>query len=101
MYFKQGYQAVQGIREAKNLDSTYACLDAAQDIYYHFYDGKVLFGAGSSATLAGSGMAFSTALYETVLGHLDVAGASFDKVRKGRDRNPKVPDCICRKSRGL
>lgn len=80
VYFNQGYEAVQGVREAKNLDSTYACLDAARDIYYHFYDGKVLFGAGSSATLAGSGMAFSTALYEKVLGHLDVTGAGFDKV---------------------
>lgn len=80
VYFKQGYQAVQGVREAKNLDTTYACLDAARDIYYHFYDGKVLFGAGSSATLAGSGMAFSTTLYENVLGHLDVTGAGFDKV---------------------
>lgn len=80
VYFNRGYQAVQGVREAKNLDTTYACLDAARDIYYHFYDGKVLFGAGSSATLAGSGMAFSTALYEKVLGHLDVAGAGFDKV---------------------
>lgn len=80
VYFNQGYEAVQGVREAKNLDSTYACLDAARDIYYHFYDGKVLFGAGSSATLAGSGMAFSTALYEKVLGHLDITGAGFDKV---------------------
>lgn len=80
VYFNQGYQAVQGVREAKNLDTTYACLDAARDIYYHFYDGKVLFGAGSSATLAGSGMAFSTPLYEEVLGHLDVTGAGFDKV---------------------
>lgn len=80
VYFKQGYQAVQGVREAKNLDTTYAGLDAARDIYYHFYDGKVLFGAGSSATLAGSGMAFSTTLYENVLGHLDVTGAGFDKV---------------------
>lgn len=80
VYFSQGYEAVQGVREAKNLDSTYACLDAARDIYYHFYDGKVLFGAGSSATLAGSGMAFSTALYEKALGHLDVTGAGFDKV---------------------
>jgi cellulose synthase/poly-beta-1,6-N-acetylglucosamine synthase-like glycosyltransferase len=79
-YFNQGFQAVQGVREAKNLDSTYACLDAARDIYYHFYDGKVLFGAGSSATLAGSGMAFSTALYQECLGHLDVTGAGFDKV---------------------
>ncbi|MEO6287685.1 MAG: glycosyltransferase [Dyadobacter sp.] len=79
-YFTQGFQAVQGVREAKNLDSTYACLDAARDIYYHFYDGKILFGAGSSATLAGSGMAFSTALYQECLGHLDVTGAGFDKV---------------------
>lgn len=79
-YFNQGYEAVQGVREAKNLDTTLACLDAARDIYYHFYDGKVLFGAGSSATLAGSGMAFSTGLYEKVLGHLDVTGAGFDKV---------------------
>jgi cellulose synthase/poly-beta-1,6-N-acetylglucosamine synthase-like glycosyltransferase len=79
-YFNQGFQAVQGVREAKNLDSTYACLDAARDIYYHFYDGKILFGAGSSATLAGSGMAFSTALYQECLGHLDVTGAGFDKV---------------------
>jgi len=80
VYFKGGFQAVQGVREAKNLDTTYACLDAARDIYYHFYDGKVLFGAGSSATLAGSGMAFTTALYKECLGHLDVTGAGFDKV---------------------
>jgi cellulose synthase/poly-beta-1,6-N-acetylglucosamine synthase-like glycosyltransferase len=79
-YFNAGFQAVQGVREAKNLDSTYACLDAARDIYYHFYDGKILFGAGSSATLAGSGMAFSTSLYKECLGHLDVTGAGFDKV---------------------
>ena len=80
IYFNKGYQAVQGVREAKNLDSTYACLDAARDIYYHFYDGKVLFGAGSSATLAGSGMAFTTSLYKECLEHLDVTGAGFDKV---------------------
>ena len=80
VYFGQGFQAVQGVREAKNLDSTYACLDAARDIYYHFYDGKILFEAGSSATLAGSGMAFTTALYKECLEHLDVVGAGFDKV---------------------
>ena len=78
--FDAGYQAVQGIRAAKNLNTTYACLDAARDIYYHFYDGKVLFDAGSSATLAGSGMAFTTQLYQDSLGHLDITGAGFDKV---------------------
>jgi cellulose synthase/poly-beta-1,6-N-acetylglucosamine synthase-like glycosyltransferase len=87
--FDRGYTAVQGLRDAKNLDTTYACLDAARDIYYHFYDGKVLFKAGSSATLAGSGMAFTTDLYVECLGQRDIVGAGFDKVLQaeivGRD----------------
>ncbi len=80
VFFDRGYEAVQGTRKAKNLNTTYACLDAARDIYYHFYDGKILFGAGSSATLAGSGMAFTTDLYRTCLEHRDISGAGFDKV---------------------
>lgn len=79
-YFEQGYMAVQGQRKAKNLDTTYACLDAARDMYYHFYDGKLLHAVGSSATLAGSGMAFTVSLYRECLEHLDVTGAGFDKV---------------------
>jgi len=79
-YFALGYEAVQGIREAKNLNTTYACLDAARDIYYHYYDGKILFGIGSSATLAGSGMAFTTQLYRDCLESRDITGAGFDKV---------------------
>jgi cellulose synthase/poly-beta-1,6-N-acetylglucosamine synthase-like glycosyltransferase len=80
VFFSRGFKAVQGLRAAKNLDSQYACLDAARDIYYHFYDGEVLFNIGSSATLAGSGMAFSVSLYEQCLGSKDVSGAGFDKV---------------------
>ncbi len=80
VYFNSGYEAVQGERKAKNLDTTYACLDAARDLYYHFYDGKILFGIGSSATLAGSGMAFTVSLYRECLEHLDISGAGFDKV---------------------
>ena len=79
-YFDIGFLAVQGVRKAKNLDTTYARLDGARDIYYHFYDGEMLFKAGSSATLAGSGMAFSTALYRECLEDHDVSGAGFDKV---------------------
>ena len=79
-WFNQGFVAVQGVREAKNLNTTFACLDAARDIYYHFYDGKILFKAGSSATLAGSGMAFTTSLSRDFLEKKDVAGAGFDKV---------------------
>ncbi|RYE36927.1 MAG: glycosyltransferase [Sphingobacteriaceae bacterium] len=79
-WFIKGYQAVQGLREAKNLNTTYACLDAARDIYYHFYDGKLLFKAGSSATLSGSGMAFTTELYKFCLKNAHIYGAGFDKV---------------------
>lgn len=78
--FDKGFKAVQGIRKAKNLDSTFSCLDAARDIYYHFYDGKILFELQSSATLSGSGMAFTTELYKECLEHLDITGAGFDKV---------------------
>lgn len=91
-YFDQGFIAVQGLRDAKNLDTTYACLDAARDIYYHFYDGKILFKAGASATLAGSGMAFATQLYVDCLGSRDVVGAGFDKVLQAEivGRNQRI-----------
>ena len=79
-YFDRGFDAVQGVRKAKNIDGLYAGLDAARDIYYHFYDGKILFNIGSSATLAGSGMAFTVDLYKACLAHLDIVGAGFDKV---------------------
>lgn len=79
-FFDKGFDAVQGIREAKNLNTTYACLDAARDIYYHFYDGEVLFELGSSATLSGSGMAFKTDLYKLCFQNSDLEGAGFDKV---------------------
>ncbi len=79
-WFDKGFSAVQGLRMAKNLDTTYARLDASRDIYYHFYDGEVLFSIGSSATLAGSGMAFKTSLYRECLEHKDISGAGFDKV---------------------
>ncbi|MBC7416696.1 MAG: glycosyltransferase, partial [Pedobacter sp.] len=51
-----------------------------RDYYYHFYDGEVLFTLGSSATLAGSGMAFTIPLYKTCFEHVILAGAGFDKV---------------------
>ncbi len=78
--FDEGFAAVQGLRKAKNMDTTVACLDAARDMYYHFYDGEALFDLGSSATLAGSGMAFTTELYKECLEKLDITGAGFDKV---------------------
>lgn len=79
-YFDKGFTAVQGPRKPKNLDTTIAALDAARDVYYHFYDGEVLFNLGSSAALAGSGMAFTTALYRECLENFNFSGAGFDKV---------------------
>lgn len=78
--FIKGFSSIQGVRAAKNLNTTIACLDAARDFYYHFYDGRVLFEIGSSATLSGSGMAFSTLVYRRFLEATDISGAGFDKV---------------------
>lgn len=79
-YFDQGFNAVQGIRAAKKTRSNIARLDGIRDIYYHFYDGKLLFELGSSATLSGSGMAFKTDFYRKCLDKIQVNGAGFDKV---------------------
>lgn len=79
-FFDKGYQAVQGVREAKNLNTHYACLDAARDMYYRLIDNKILFEIGSSATLSGSGMAFTTSLYKECLESTNIDGAGFDKV---------------------
>lgn len=78
-WFEKGFDAVQGLRRAKNLNSTIAALDAARDMYYHFYDGEILFKLGSSATLSGSGMAFKTDLYIESLKNSPIKGAGFDK----------------------
>ena len=80
LLFDAGFEAVQGVRKAKNLNTTIAALDAARDLYYHFYDGKLLFELGSSATLSGSGMAFERKMYHHFLVNNPVQGAGFDKV---------------------
>jgi cellulose synthase/poly-beta-1,6-N-acetylglucosamine synthase-like glycosyltransferase len=78
-FFAEGYIAVQGVRAAKNLNTRYACLDEAGDIYYRFTDRKLLFDIGSSTCLSGSGMAFQTAFYKECLAFLHIEGAGFDK----------------------
>lgn len=79
-YVENGSLAVQGVRKAKNLNTNIARLDAARDIFYHFYDGKVLYQIGSSATLSGSGMAFRLPFYRAFLNENQIVGAGFDKV---------------------
>lgn len=80
VFFAAGFIAVQGVRKAKNLNTAYACLDEAGDMYYRFIDRKLLFDVGSSASLAGSGMAFTTLFYKECLEFLSIEGAGFDKV---------------------
>ena len=75
-----GFDAVQGLRQPNNLDTELARLDAVRDIYYHYYDGQLLFSLGSSATLSGSGMAFRVSLYKDCFRNRDVSGAGFDKL---------------------
>lgn len=79
-FFDAGYRAVQGVRAARNLNTVYACLDEAGDMFYRYIDRKLLFSSGSSASLAGSGMAFTSTLYQNALSKMDISGAGFDKV---------------------
>jgi cellulose synthase/poly-beta-1,6-N-acetylglucosamine synthase-like glycosyltransferase len=79
VYFNNGFLSVQGVRKAKNLDTRYACLDEAGDMFYRMIDRKLLFGLGSSASLAGSGMAFSASFYKECIMSLNIEGAGFDK----------------------
>ena len=80
-YFDEGFVAVQGVRKAKNLNTSYACLDEAGDMYYRYVDRTLLFRCGSSASLAGSGMAFLTSCYERCLRSFQYKkGAGFDKL---------------------
>ncbi len=79
-YFNSGFEAVQGVRKAKNLDTHYACIDAVNEIYYLFYDRKILFNLGSSSMLSGSGMAFTVKLFTACMEPINSSGAGFDKI---------------------
>jgi cellulose synthase/poly-beta-1,6-N-acetylglucosamine synthase-like glycosyltransferase len=58
--FSLGYIAVQGQRTAKNLNNTVSALDAMSELYYNTIQREIPFRIGSSATIAGSGMAIKT-----------------------------------------
>lgn len=62
-YIAAGYQAVQGRRTAKNLNTPYACADAMGELYKNYIERYVPYLLGSSATIAGSGMAVETGLF--------------------------------------
>lgn len=62
-YFEAGFEAVQGQRTAKNLDTVYACADSTGEIYKNYIERYVPYLLGSSAVISGSGMAVETSLY--------------------------------------
>ena len=66
-YANAGYLAIQGKRTAKNLDTIYACADATGEIYKNYIERQVPYTLGSSATIAGSGMAIAFDLFANFL----------------------------------
>ncbi|MFT7157710.1 MAG: cellulose synthase/poly-beta-1,6-N-acetylglucosamine synthase-like glycosyltransferase, partial [Parvicella sp.] len=77
--FQQGAKVIQGRRVAKNLDSDYAVLDAASEIINNHIFRKGPNSLGMSASLIGSGMAFSTTEIKAALADIKAIGG-FDKV---------------------
>jgi cellulose synthase/poly-beta-1,6-N-acetylglucosamine synthase-like glycosyltransferase len=76
--FNKGYEIVQGHRMAKNLNTSFAILDAAsEEINNHIYrtGHRVL---GLSSGLIGSGMAFDYKLFKTTMANIKAIGG-FDK----------------------
>ncbi|MES2733373.1 MAG: glycosyltransferase [Bacteroidota bacterium] len=84
-YFNRGYMAVQGRRTAKNLHTRFAQLDAMGELYYNYTSRLVPAALGSSATIAGSGMAVATILYYEHLRSKAIA-EPVNKVIAGEDK---------------
>ena len=77
-YLMAGYTAVQGQRTAKNLDTTVAALDAMSELYYNQTQRDTAFMIGSSATIAGSGMAVKSDFFLTYINRLFSEGKQFE-----------------------
>ncbi|MCX6267005.1 MAG: glycosyltransferase [Bacteroidetes bacterium] len=77
-FLSAGYTAVQGQRTAKNLDTTVAALDALGELYYNTIQRDTPFLLGSSATIAGSGMAVRTTFFKSYIDRLFQEGKQFE-----------------------
>lgn len=80
---EQGYIAVQGQRTAKNLDTPVAALDALGELYYNISQRWAPFKIGSSATIAGSGMAVEATFFTNYVSTLLAGG---DKLILAEDK---------------
>jgi len=76
--FNKGFKVVQGHRKAKNLNTTYAILDAAsEEINNHIYR-RGHSALKLSSGLIGSGMAFEYQLFKSIMKPIQAIGG-FDK----------------------
>ncbi len=79
-----GCKAIQGQRTAKNLDTPIAALDALSELYYNVSQRWAPYCIGSSATIAGSGMAIEASFFRnyvnTLLGEGDKLILAEDKL---------------------
>ena len=76
--FNSGYQIVQGHRKAKNLNTSFAVLDAAsEEINNHIFR-KGHRALGLSSGLIGSGMAFNYSMFKSMMASVSAIGG-FDK----------------------
>lgn len=77
--FQQGNYAIQGQRVAKNLNTPFAILDAANEIIANHLYRKGANALGLSSSVIGSGMAFHYPLIKGILSEIQATGG-FDKV---------------------
>lgn len=86
-YLQSGFKIVQGRRAAKNLNSVYACLDATSEIYHNYVERELPYRMGSSATIAGSGMAVETPVFKGYLASDEIAKPiANNQVIQGEDK---------------
>lgn len=84
-YLSAGFQAVQGRRTAKNLDTQIACLDAMGEVYYNYITKKIPFELGSSSVIAGSGMVINKGLFKDFF-EMPYIRENYEKVIPGEDK---------------
>ncbi|MFI2743100.1 glycosyltransferase [Zhouia sp. PK063] len=76
--FNRGFQVVQGHRAAKNLNTSFAILDAISEEVNNQIFRKGHRVLGLSSALIGSGMAFDYHFFKTTMAHVNAVGG-FDK----------------------
>jgi cellulose synthase/poly-beta-1,6-N-acetylglucosamine synthase-like glycosyltransferase len=77
--FLNGAHAVQGRRVAKNLDTSFAILDACSEAINNHIFRKGAYSLGLSSSVIGSGMAFEFETIRKILSEIDAVGG-FDKI---------------------